>query len=394
VNKRKNQKIKKLTEDYKHVLDEIEFIWKFDKEPEQKESKDKEVAEVASSYPPVNAAAATLRVSLPSAVEAADYTSRLSSYPALNAAEATLRFDTATERVDREGAQARMNGVPFMLDNVAGSLYDNTAGHMGHVWNNMPVGEINAGNKGKSKSRIASGIPDSDFFAAHDQKSMLNRFPHRAARVDSPMTMSQQTSSDPVGLGISGGSEWPRIIPTDAASTEGTVSPASPARGPIAAQKPDTADTVDATQLRERLDKLGPAGSANTPRHMATAIASPPKSPGPHSYARAASSNNLAGVLAAAESSASSISAGLKRKVPGAVAADLSEQSGPDKGKQRAEDDWKAPEEWGPGGFRKQGGGDRVAQEGEEAHRPKSKRKGKAKEKTEGLEVGEQRKGG
>jgi len=99
-------------------------------------------------------------------------------------------------------------------------------------------------------------------------------------------------------------------------------------------------------------------------------------------------------VLASAESSASSASAGLKRKVPSAVAAEPSEQNGMDKVKQRTEDDWKAAEEWGPGGFRKQGGGDRVAGEGDGVQRPKSKKKGKAKAKAEGLEVGQQSKGG
>ena len=279
VNKKRNQKIKKLTEDYKHVLDEIEFIWKFDKEPEQKESKDKEVS---SSYPSVNAAEATFRTSSQPDVEAAEYIPRLSSYPAFNAAEATLRPHPATERIDRGRAHAIMNGVPLMLDDAEGLQHNGTAGRMAHVWNNM--GEVDFVNRGKGKARIASGIPDSDLFARRDQQSMLNRFPHRAARVDSSLTTSQQTSSEPVGLGISGGSGWPRIVPTDAASTEGTVSPVSPPRGPVKAQNFDAADTEHAAELHERLEKLGASNAANTPRHMAAAITSPPKSPGPHSY--------------------------------------------------------------------------------------------------------------
>jgi len=399
VNRKKNQKIKKLKEDYEHVLDEIEFIRKYDKEPEQKESKEdfkkeSKDQEVSSSYPPVKAAEATFVFALQPAIEAAEYTSRTSSYPAVNAAEATLRLHPATEPIDRDGADTRVGGLPLVLDDVQGSRFDDTAGRMQHVWNH--IGEGNRGNRGKSRNRIASGIPDFDVLAQHDQQSMLDHFPHRGARVwvDSPLATIQPSPIEPTGLGISSGVEWPRINATDATSTEGTVSPVSSARGPATAQKFDTADTEHAAELCERLKKLGPSSSVNTPRHMTAAIASPPKSPGPHSYARAASSTNLANVLAAAESSLSSAGAGSKRKVPNAVAAESNEQSGLDKGKQRAEDDWKAPEEWGPGGFRKQGGGDRVAGEGGEAHRPKSKKKGKAKTKAERLEIGEQSKGG
>lgn len=264
------------------------------------------------------------------------------------------------------------------IDDDEGARVDNTHSRMAEIA--KYVNKMDTDKK-LAEEREQRGHPFTPFTVLRlmNEDELLQNFP---AKSSNPETKAQQAGdkSRVAGLGIFGNEELFPSLSKSPEVTSGTLSPSSE-------QGDSSTQGVPGKELRAALKK---AQDDSTPRHLqipplnTPKVGSPPvTSPGPHSYARAASSAatpSIDSFLKNVNKMNSRAAADTKKSMSTtSTRAPSTVRGGQGDGANDA-DEWTAPKPWGPGGFKPEEAADSAGgNDGQSTTGKKRNKKGKAR---------------